>query len=63
MNHITLVSQAQLCAELGVSASTVERLVKTPDFPAKIKVSARAVRYSLADVRAWIESRTQKPAQ
>jgi len=61
MKPITLVSAAQLCAELDVSTSTIERLIRSPGFPPKIKVSARAVRYSLADVRAWIESRTQQP--
>jgi predicted DNA-binding transcriptional regulator AlpA len=62
MKPITLISAAQLCEELGVSNSTFDRLAKTPGFPPRIKVSARAVRYSLADVREWIASRTQANA-
>lgn len=40
------------------SAATLWRRVKSGEFPAPVKLSARVTAWRLQDVREWMESRT-----
>jgi prophage regulatory protein len=40
------------------SAATLWRRVKSGEFPAPVKLSARVTAWRLSDVHAWMESRT-----
>lgn len=52
-----LISPMQVCAMMGISRSTLERMSRRcPHFPGKMKLSAGCVRYRLDDVLAFIES-------
>ena len=53
------ISTSQLSTRLGVSRSTVERLRRNPEahFPKPINIGPNSVRYSLAEVEKWLESR------
>ena len=41
----------------GLSRTTIWRLERSGDFPNRIRLSAGAVGYRMADIRAWLDSR------
>lgn len=41
----------------GVSRSTLWRLEREGDFPARVRLTGRTIGWREADVRAWIETR------
>lgn len=43
---------------LGLSKSSLYRLVKAGEFPAPVQLTARTVAWRAADVGAWVSSRT-----
>ena len=47
-----------VCARLGVSKSTLERLIKTENFPQPVKLGTRAVGFLESEIEEWIEART-----
>ena len=48
-----------VCAVLGVGRSTVYKLIQTDsDFPQKVQISSRAVRWRRVDIEEWVRSRT-----
>tara|TARA_B100000963_G_C22335351_1_gene540520 strand:- start:422 stop:604 length:183 start_codon:yes stop_codon:yes gene_type:complete len=42
---------------LGLSVSTINRLVKKGDFPLKIKISPRRMVFMKKEIEEWINSR------
>ena len=42
---------------LGISISTINRLVKKGDFPPKIKVSKRIIIFMKYQIKEWIDNR------
>ncbi len=45
---------------VGLSRSTIWRLVRAGQFPTPIKISRRAVGWRSSDVRGWLRSRAPK---
>ena len=42
---------------LGISISTINRLVKEGDFPPKVKLSPRRIVFMKREINEWIESK------
>lgn len=58
MNNTQIIRPTPLQKMLGVSATTLWRLENTdPDFPKKIRFSARCVGFRLSDVEAYLEKK------
>ncbi|MEO8007129.1 MAG: AlpA family phage regulatory protein [Betaproteobacteria bacterium] len=49
----SLVRVAHVCELLGVSRSTLYRLVSEEIFPEPVKLGARAIRWRLETIEAW----------
>ena len=41
----------------GISRSTIYEVIRRGDFPAPVKLGARAVGWRRSDIEAWLESR------
>ncbi len=55
MPDMTILTRDQLCAMLGISDTSRQRLEKSdPTFPAKIKISVRRVCYLKSDADRWL---------
>ena len=52
------IPKKQAARIVGVSESTIVRLVKTDDFPRPFKIGGRTF-YSEAEIKTWIECRKQ----
>ena len=58
MSDITVLSIEQACKEIGLSEPTMRRrAADDPDFPRKIKLSARRVGYLRRDIEAYLSKR------
>ena len=57
MTTTRLINEKQVLALIGLSRSTLWRLEQSGQFPSRRQVSTRAVRWNLAEVLEWIESR------
>lgn len=53
--YLTLRQVARFC---GLSLSSLERLVRKGEGPPATRFTDRAIRYRLADVRAWAKGRS-----
>lgn len=55
------IPTSQVSTRLGVSRSTVERLRRNPEahFPKPIRIGPNSIRYNLAEIEQWLESRRQ----
>ena len=42
---------------LGISVSTINRLIKKGDFPLKVKLSPRRMIFMKKEIEEWIESK------
>ena len=42
---------------IGLSVSTINRLVKKGDFPSKVKISPRIMVFMKKEIQEWINSR------
>ena len=56
MSYSDNIPKKQAARIVGVSESTIVRLVKTDDFPRPFKIGGRTF-YSEAEIKTWIESR------
>jgi predicted DNA-binding transcriptional regulator AlpA len=54
MSYSDNIPKKQAARLVGVSESTIVRLVKTDDFPHPFKIGGRTF-YSEAEIRTWIE--------
>ena len=52
-----LLKAKEVCEKIGVSESTLRRMVKEGDFPAPIRISKRASRWRLSEVEEWMDTR------
>jgi prophage regulatory protein len=55
---MNLIRKPQLLELLGVSAATVDRMVRSGAFPAPIRIGRRAIAWRESDIAAWIENRS-----
>ena len=58
MTEISLIRKKQVEALTGRSYTSLRRDMKTAGFPRPIQIGPRAIAWRLADVRAWIDSRS-----
>ena len=56
MSYSDNIPKKQAARIVGVSESTIVRLVKTDDFPRPFKIGGRTF-YSEIEIRTWIEVR------
>ena len=56
MSYSENIPKKQAARIVGVSESTIVRLVKTDDFPKPFKIGGRTF-YSEIEIRTWIEVR------
>ena len=56
MSYSDNIPKKQAARIVGVSESTIVRLVKTDDFPKPFKIGGRTF-YSETEIRTWIEVR------
>ena len=52
-----LLNVREVTELIGVSRSTLHRMVSANRFPSPIRVGLRAVRWRLSEVLVWMESR------
>ena len=45
---------------LGISVSTINRLVKKGDFPPKVKISPRRIVFMKKEIDDWIDAKRDK---
>ena len=45
---------------LGISTSTINRLVKKGDFPPKVKISPRRIVFMRKEIDDWIDAKRDK---
>tara|TARA_B100000886_G_C20385590_1_gene475872 strand:- start:1175 stop:1363 length:189 start_codon:yes stop_codon:yes gene_type:complete len=45
---------------LGISTSTINRLVKKGDFPPKVKISPRRIVFMKKEINDWIDAKRDK---
>tara|TARA_B100001121_G_C18423097_1_gene495625 strand:+ start:175 stop:363 length:189 start_codon:yes stop_codon:yes gene_type:complete len=45
---------------LGISTSTINRLVKKGDFPQKVKISPRRIVFMKKEIDDWIDAKRDK---
>ena len=45
---------------LGISTSTINRLVKKGDFPPKVKISPRRIVFMKKEIDDWIDAKRDK---
>ena len=57
MHEERLLNVREVTELIGVSKSTLHRMVSANRFPRPIRVGLRAVRWRLSEVLAWMESR------
>ena len=58
MSYSDNIPKKQAARIVGVSESTIVRLVKTDDFPRPFKIGGRTF-YSEAEIKTWVERRKQ----
>lgn len=56
MSNEKLIGRAEVSARTGFSQTTLWRLEKSGNFPKRIKIGPKAVRWSETEVTGWIES-------
>lgn len=49
-----LVDGAEVCARLSIGKSSLHRMIRSGKFPLKPVCLGRAVRYSTAELSAWV---------
>lgn len=64
MSKLRILSIRTVCERLGISRSTLWRLVRDGDFPNAIKLSPNRVGFDEQELEAWIAQRAaQRPRQ
>ena len=54
-----LLTPKQVCAQIALSRSTLDRLVNAGDFPAPIRLTERRLAYNAAAVDQWVRERLE----
>ena len=55
--QLNVIPRRLLCAQLGISRSTVKRWIKDRDFPSPIQASGREPLFDVAAVQQWLDNR------
>lgn len=56
-DNSNIIRPRDLKALTGLSRTTIWRLERAEDFPKRIRLSAGAVGYKMADIQIWLDSR------
>ena len=59
LSGYTVIRPSDTAALLGITREHLNALSKMPDFPCKVVMGKRAVGWRLADLEAWIDSKTE----
>ena len=54
--QLNVMPRTLLCAQLGVSRSTVKRWIKDRNFPSPIQASGREPLFDVAAVQRWLDT-------
>ena len=57
--QVLLVRLRQLTAMVGLSRSTIYRLVKAGNFPKPIRIGISSLAWRMDEIHKWIDSRNQ----
>ena len=57
--HNRLLRRRQVEEITGIGRSSIYRLMKSGEFPQRVKVGRNAVRWRESDITAWVESRPE----
>ena len=57
--HNKLLRRRQVEEITGIGRSSIYRLMKSGEFPQRVKVGRNAVRWRESDITAWVESRPE----
>ena len=57
--QVLLVRLRQLTAMVGLSRSTIYRLVKAGNFPKPIRIGISSLAWRMDDIHKWIDSRNR----
>lgn len=55
-NKIKLLRISDLCANFGVSRSTINRLQKSSNFPTPVKIGQKSKAWLETDIAAWLKN-------
>ncbi len=55
--QLNVIPRRLLCAQLGISRSTVKRWIKDRDFPSPIQASGREPLFDVTAVQQWLDNR------
>ena len=58
-----LIRLKELIKLIGLSRSTVYKLISESKFPKSIKLTERTVVWRLSEISAWVETKQQRGAQ
>lgn len=53
----SLIRRKDVQAQTGLARSTIYKLVSSGDFPAPVRITAKAVAWTRSDVDSWIAGR------
>ena len=59
MAKLQLLRPSKVCNILGISLATLYREMKKPEFPSKIRISAKAVGFKESEIIQWIEDKKE----
>ena len=59
LRSVRILRRPAVLARAGISASTLERLVRRGEFPRPLKISTRCVGWPSAVVDAWLRARVE----
>ena len=55
--QLNVIPRTLLCAQLGISRSTVKRWIKDRDFPSPIQASVRELLFDVTAVQRWLDTK------
>lgn len=64
LSRVTLLTRHQVCKSLGIGLWTLNRWVKSGQFPKPVRLTDSTHRWELVDVEIWLrrQKRQQRPA-
>lgn len=61
-NRLAVLSKPEIAALIGISIITLRRMRWAGTGPRHVQLSAKRIGYRVADLDAWLDARTSKPA-
>jgi len=59
----TFISRRELTRRLGVGTTTLDRMIRSGEFPPPARIGLRRVAWPLPEVEAWIAARLSERAE